>query len=207
MTKVTMKSDSFESATDTAAHLFDNWFDPIESGLRERVREFIEALICGELDAALARPRYGRAIKDDAGPVGVVGHRHGCRTRSLTGSFGQTEITVPRARLQTSDCRTTEWRSKALRAYQRRTLTADALIAGAYLAGTNTRRVRRALAALFRGAVAPWPTAWKKPAIGCSRSLRCRQANGRAHEQQMQSNDYTRSSNDGSKRRQCFHQQ
>ena len=153
MTNVTMKSDSFESATDTAAHLFDNWFDPIESGLRERVREFIEALICGELDAALARPRYGRAMKDDAGPVGVVGHRHGCRTRSLTGSFGQTEITVPRARLQTSDGRTTEWHSKALRAYQRRTLTADALIAGAYLAGTNTRRVRRALAALFRGAV------------------------------------------------------
>ena len=35
----------------------------------------------------------------------------------------------------------------------RRPLTADALIAGAYLAGTNTRRVRRALAALFRGAV------------------------------------------------------
>ena len=40
-----------------------------------------------------------------------------------------------------------------LRSYQRRTLTADALIASAYLAGTNTRRVRRALAALFRGAV------------------------------------------------------
>ena len=90
MTNVTMKSDSYDSATDTAAHLFDNWFDPIESGLRERVREFIEALICGELDAALARPRYGRAMKDDAGPAGVVGHRHGCRTRSLTGSFGQT---------------------------------------------------------------------------------------------------------------------
>src|SRR5207237_4962191 len=67
--------------------------------------------------------------------------------------FGKTEITVPRARLQTSDGRTTEWHSKALRAYQRRTLTADALIAGAYLAGTNTRRVRRALAALLRGAV------------------------------------------------------
>jgi hypothetical protein len=153
MTNVTMKSDSFESATDTAGHLFDNWFDPIESGLRERVREFIEALICDELDAALARPRYGRAMKDDAGPAGVVGHRHGCRTRSLTGSFGKTEISVPRARLQTCAGRTIEWHSKALRAYQRRTLTADALIAGAYLAGTNTRRVRRALAALFRGAV------------------------------------------------------
>ena len=153
MTNVTMKSDSLEPATDTAAHFFDHWFDPIESGVRERVREFIEALICGELDAALARPRYGRAKSDDACSAGIVGHRHGSRTRSLTGSFGKTEITVPRARLQTSDGRTTEWHSKALRAYQRRTLTADALIAGAYLAGTNTRRVRRALAALFRGAV------------------------------------------------------
>ena len=53
MTNVTTKSDSFEPATDTAAHLFDNWFDPIEIGVRERVREFIEALIRGELDAVL----------------------------------------------------------------------------------------------------------------------------------------------------------
>src|SRR6185369_2841955 len=42
---------------------------------------------------------------------------------------------------------------KMLRAYQRRTLAADALIASTYLAGTNTRRVRRALGALFGGAV------------------------------------------------------
>ena len=42
---------------------------------------------------------------------------------------------------------------EALRAYQRRTLAADALIASTHLAGTNTRRVRRALAALFGGAV------------------------------------------------------
>src|SRR5947209_20483863 len=46
-----------------------------------------------------------------------------------------------------------KWKSRTLRAYQRRTLAADALIAGCYLAGTNTRRVRRALAALFGGAV------------------------------------------------------
>jgi hypothetical protein len=38
-------------------------------------------------------------------------------------------------------------------AYRRRTKHADVLIANAYLAGTNTRRVRRALAALFGGAV------------------------------------------------------
>jgi transposase-like protein len=40
-----------------------------------------------------------------------------------------------------------------LRAYQRRTKAADALIASTYLAGANTRRVRRALAAMFGGAI------------------------------------------------------
>jgi putative transposase len=46
---------------------------------------------------------------------------------------------------------TSEWKSKSLRAYQRRTKSADALIAGAYLAGTNTRRVRRAPKSAFAG--------------------------------------------------------
>jgi transposase-like protein len=82
-----------------------------------------------------------------------MGHRHGNRTRSLTGTFGPVEIEVPRARLNTPEGRTTEWKSQALRAYQRRTLAADALIASCYLAGTHTRRVRRALAALFGGTV------------------------------------------------------
>ena len=40
-----------------------------------------------------------------------------------------------------------------LQAYQRRTVAADALIAGCCISGTNTRRVRRALRALFGGAV------------------------------------------------------
>ncbi len=71
----------------------------------------------------------------------------------MTGSFGPIEIAVPRARLESAEGRTTEWKSQALRAYQRRTLAADALIASCYLAGTNTRRVRRALGALFGGAV------------------------------------------------------
>jgi len=87
----------------------------------------------------------------DAG--GVTGHRHGHRSRSLLGSFGQVNIDVPRARLNAPDGNTTEWKSQALRSYQRRTLVADALIAGTYLAGTNTRRVRRALASLFGGKV------------------------------------------------------
>src|SRR2546430_5399732 len=69
------------------------------------------------------------------------------------GTFGRIEIEVPRARLNGLGGKTTEWNSQVLRAYQRRTLAADALIASTYLAGTNTRRVRRALKALFGGAV------------------------------------------------------
>jgi Transposase, Mutator family len=116
----------------------------------------IEDLIRNELDAVLSRPRHGRRPMDADGAdvaTGAAGHRHGNRTRTLMGTFGKTEIAVPRARLTTSDGETTDWKSQALRAYHRRTLAADALIASSYLAGTNTRRVRRALAALFGGAV------------------------------------------------------
>jgi hypothetical protein len=52
------------------------------------------------------------------GRVSVAGHRHGSRTRSLTGTFGPIEIAVPRARLTTADGKTTEWKSQTLRAYQ-----------------------------------------------------------------------------------------
>src|ERR1700757_3011366 len=139
-------------ATESNSHLFDDWFDPIEAGVRDRVRELIEEMIRSELDAVLSRPRYGRGPAPAAGSDGtpvVTGHRHGSRVRTLTGTFGKAEIAVPRARLNTSDGKTTEWKSQGLRKYQRRTLAADALIAGAYLAGTNTRRVRRALRSVF----------------------------------------------------------
>jgi len=129
--------------------LFDSWFDPIENGLRAKVRGFIETMIEEELTTALSRPRYGRRQEGEQVAPGATGHRHGRRTRQLTGTFGPTEITVPRARLVGQDGTKSEWRSGALRAYQRRTLAADALIASTYLAGTNTRRVRRALAAVF----------------------------------------------------------
>src|SRR4051794_17914816 len=156
MTRATTKSDSPLLQNETEERLFDNWIDPIETAIRGRIRGFIEVLIREELDAALARPRYGRPAKnskDSADIAGAAGHRHGRRPRTLMGTFGKVEINVPRARLQGSDGKTSEWKSSALRAYQRRTLAADALIASTYLAGTNTRRVRRALATLFSGAV------------------------------------------------------
>jgi putative transposase len=153
----TTKPVCVQPATEASPQVFDNWFDPIETGVRERVREFIEAMVEAELEAVLSRRRYVRSGKPsdtEAGVApGVTGHRHGHRSRSLLGTFGRVEIAMPRARLNTPEGKTTEWQSRTLKAYQRRTLTADALIAGTYLAGTNTRRVRRALKALFGGAV------------------------------------------------------
>ena len=100
MTNNTTKPDSLQPAAEMAVDLFDNWFDPIETEVRARSRQFIEELLRGELDAALARPRYGRSrMAGNEAKAGVAGHRHGSRTRSLTGTFGPIEIVVPRARL------------------------------------------------------------------------------------------------------------
>jgi len=157
MTSITTQPELSQPQSETTVDLFDNWFDPIEAGLRERIRELIQAMFEGELDEVLSRPRYARHPKLPSGETqevaGITGHRHGHRSRTLLGTFGRAEIKMPRARLNSGDGKTKEWSSQALRAYQRRTLAADALIAGCYLAGTNTRRVRRALRALFGGAV------------------------------------------------------
>src|SRR5665811_995597 len=145
------------SSTEGEHFLCDDWFGPLENGVRTRIRGFIEELLEAELDAALGRDRYERprlAEKDAAERQAVVvGHRHGHRERGLMGTFGAVTVRVPRGRLETPDGKTAEWKNATIPAYQRRTKRADALIAGAYFAGTNTRRVRRALAALFGGAV------------------------------------------------------
>jgi transposase-like protein len=140
-----MDEDSTKGAAEAALFAGEAWFDPIEAGLRGRIRGLIEEMIEQELGTALGRGRYERG--------GTAGHRHGHRKRRLTGSFGPVEIAVPRARLRSGDGAEREWRSAALPRYARRTRQVEALIAGAYLSGTNTRRVQRALAALFRGAV------------------------------------------------------
>lgn len=149
-----------ETITDRTALplLGADWSDPIEDGIRSRVRGFIEAIIEEELEMALGRSRYERA----AG--GAVGYRNGHREREVVGTFGSETIRVPRARLASEDGTAAEWRSKALRRYQRLTKRAEALIASVYLAGTNTRRVKRALSALFAGAVGKdvVSRAWRK---------------------------------------------
>ena len=73
-------------------------------------------------------------------------------------------VSLPRARLFDGDGREKEWKSQTIQAYKRLTKRAEAIIANTYLAGTNTRRVRRALAGLFGGKVGKDAVsrAWRK---------------------------------------------
>ncbi len=143
-----MDQDSTRTEADgTVLFAGEGWFDPIETGIRERVRGFIEALIGQELETALGRGRYERGVEEPKG------YRNGRRERQLLGSFGPVQISVPRARMAIAGGDTQEWRSAALPRYARMTRQVEALIAGAYLSGTNRRRVRRALGVLFKGAV------------------------------------------------------
>ncbi|MDY6861048.1 MAG: IS256 family transposase [Pseudomonadota bacterium] len=160
--------------TDTSAISLlscDEGFDPIEDRLRANIRGTIEAVFNEELDSFLGRLRYGRK----AGAV--KGYRHGHRDRRITGTFGTETISVPRARIKDETGKAREWRSKALPRYQRLTRRAEALIASVYLSGTNTRRVKRALFALFKGAVSKdvVSRAWRKVKTDwdawCARSL------------------------------------
>ncbi len=155
-----MEDISTKADTDGRA-LFagEAWFDPIETGIRDRVRGFIEELLEQELTAALGgRSKHERVVEHHQG------YRNGTRERQLTGSFGAVALSVPRARLANKDGGTREWRSEALPRYARRTRQVEALIASAYLAGTNTRRVKRVLAPLFKGAIGKdvVSRAWRK---------------------------------------------
>ncbi|MYG63552.1 MAG: IS256 family transposase [Synechococcus sp. SB0675_bin_7] len=132
--------------------------DPIEDRLRASLRTTIEAVFDEELDAFLGRLKYSRLQGE------VKGYRHGRRERQLTTTLGTERVRVPRARLQDASGRGSEWGSQALRAYQRRTKRVEALITSAYLAGANTRQVKKALFALFKGAVSKdvVSRAWRK---------------------------------------------
>ena len=84
-----------KNSTTDAAPLFSGeaWFDPIEAGIRERIRGFIEALFEEELTTALGRGRCERSVG------APTGYRNGTRERHLLGSFGPVQVSVPRARM------------------------------------------------------------------------------------------------------------
>ena len=158
-----MKNTTETSALSLLAN--DAGYDPLEDRLRENIRSTIEAVFEEELAQFLGRCRYGRedALRQ--------GYRNGHRERQLTGTFGTERVSVPRARIVEEDGRASEWRSRALPRYQRLTRKAEALIASVYLSGTNTRRVKRALFGLFRGAVSKdvVSRAWRKVKVELGR--------------------------------------
>ena len=117
----------------------------LETLIRQRARGLIDAIVEEELEAAL-----GAASSARVGPA-RQGYRHGTRERTLTTSLGPTTVAMPRARVRTAGGAPTEWRSELVPRYQRRSERVDEAILGVYLSGTNTRRIKGALAPLLRG--------------------------------------------------------
>lgn len=122
--------------------------DPLHDYLRRVIHALVEQLVEAEVNEALGCRRYERCA---AG--GRRGYRHATRARTLTTSCGASVIAVPRARLfDESGGTTQEWQSQLLPRYHRRSRAVDQTVLGAYLAGTNTRRMQRALQPLLKGA-------------------------------------------------------
>jgi putative transposase len=118
----------------------------LEELMRERIRGTIEIIVEQELEEALGAASSARVGAQRAG------YRHGHRARTLSTSLGASTIAMPRARIEGADGGRYEWRSQIIPRYQRRTERVDEAILGVYLSGTNTRRLRGALAPLLRGA-------------------------------------------------------
>ena len=114
----------------------------VQTKLRQRVREAIETVLDEELAAALGCEASQRC-------EGRRGYRNGSEQRPLTTEIGTRAIRVPRGRLRQDDGTTAEFRSELLPRYARRTKVIDEAILGIYLAGANSRRIRKALEPLL----------------------------------------------------------
>ena len=136
MEKLTTKGTSSGGVTTTGV--------PSLLGLiRERMRSVIETILVEELDAALSAPRYARVPTRR-------GERNGARERTLVLPAGPMTMLVPRGRILDAQGQESEWRSNVLPRYRRRVREVDEALAGAYLGGMNTRRIRGALRPLLR---------------------------------------------------------
>ena len=114
----------------------------IDRAMRERVREAIEMVLEEELTEALGCPRHDRTENR-------LGYRNGSIEREVTMETGLQRLHVPRGRIDKDDGSSVEFRSQILPRYARRTRRVDEAILGVYLAGGNTRRIRKALTPLL----------------------------------------------------------
>ena len=114
----------------------------IQERIRLRIREAIEVVVQEELAEALGSGRYERSDQRR-------GYRNGFEDRTVTTEAGTRQLRIPRGRIAREDGTTSEFRSEILPRYARRTRAIDEALLGIYLAGTNTRRIRKALAPLI----------------------------------------------------------
>ena len=105
-----MGKDSSQRPAEEALFAGEAWFDPIEAGLRDRIRGFIEELVEQELQAALGRAlRAGRrgsrtsARASDAAADRLFRAGGDCRAAGP----GCTPGTAPRANGAAPCCRAT----------------------------------------------------------------------------------------------------
>jgi putative transposase len=120
--------------------------EPVSLGelIHQHVRIAIEKAVHEELLAALGATPYERSETRR-------GYRNGTKERMLTGPSGPVALTLPRATLFRA-AGAKEWTSTVLPRYQRRMREVNEAVAGTYLAGGNTRRIRGALQPLLKAA-------------------------------------------------------
>lgn len=110
--------------------------------LSRKLLEAVEIVLEEELADVLGTQRYERQEQRR-------GYRNGKQSRRVTTSIGVRDVQVPRGRIDNGDGTTSEFRSQLLPRYARRTREVDEAILGVYLAGGNSRRIRKALAPML----------------------------------------------------------
>jgi len=116
--------------------------DALSEMARVHVRQALSQVAEAELTAFLGAGVYARTETRR-------GYRNGTKSRTLTTSFGPTEIAMPRASIFDGE-RHREWQSEIIPRYARRTREVDAALMGLYFGGVNTRRVSRAIRPLLK---------------------------------------------------------
>lgn len=118
------------------------WRLEVRELLQARLLEAVEVVLEEELKIALGADSYERTLARR-------GYRNGRERRRITPSQGTRELRVPRGRIAQPDGSLAEHRSELLPRYARRTREIDEAILSCYLAGANSRRIRKALAPLL----------------------------------------------------------
>ena len=116
--------------------------DVLSDVARDHIRQALGRVAQEELTAFLGAGAYARTETRR-------GYRNGTKTRTLSTSFGPTELVVPRALVFDGEGRR-EWQSQIVPRYARRTREVDAALLGLYFGGVNTRRVKQAIRPLLK---------------------------------------------------------